>query len=144
MNIPGLDMMSDEEFGKLLRDLSGEKEPVQKKEKKTDEEQDNYKVGYVTNRPIPCVQRKSGRMQKRTEKALMQVAIERGLHVGTKARIERRSIAKDGSWVLREVEEGTVIGICDHFFLVEIGSHRECFSWNEWAGDDYVKVRFRV
>lgn len=146
MNISELGLMSDEEFGKMLKNLSGEKdknkEPRWAEHKNNETTASSVNSGYVTSRPVPSVQMANGKMQRRTEKTLMKAAIERGLHIGTKARIERRSIGKDGSWILREVEEGTVIGICAHFFTVQIDAHRECFSWNEWAGDDHTKVRF--
>ena len=140
MEIPGLNIMSDENWEKQMKKLT--ERPAKKTRKKTpDEDKDkDYKTNHETHgRPMPVIQRGNGRLAPRTTRALMATAIDRGLEVGCSCRIERRSIEKDGNWGLREVENG----IYQHYFIVKIGNHRECFSYNEMFGDDYNKVKVR-
>jgi len=156
MEILGLNMLSDDEFVKLIKSLDGSERKEQRKKTKEFAKQKKSpepKVGCSGSdvlefggRPIPMIGRNNGQAQMRTARALKDAAVERGLEVGCTCRIERRSIAKDGSWILREVEKGTVVGVYASYFIVQIGNHRECFRYNEFFGDEHnkVKVRFKT
>lgn len=92
---------------------------------------------------LPMVTQKDGKCMARTEQALKKIAQEKGLEIGRRVRIERRSKDKERKYILRETEDGVVIGIYEHYFLVQIGNHKECFSYNELFGDEATKVRMR-
>lgn len=143
MEIPGLNLMSDEEWEKRFMSLTSKPERkarVRKpRENKATESEPEFQA-----KPIPVIQRGSGKLVPRTERAMMATAIDRGLEVGCTCRIERRAIAKDGSWILREVEKGTIVGVYASYFIVQIGNHRECFRWNEFWGDEHCKVKVRL
>lgn len=77
----------------------------------------------------------------RTESYLRQVAIEKGLRVGS------RIVVNQKEWSgkhYERTEKGKVIGIYPHIILFQMDSGcRECFRYNEILGYENVKVKVK-
>lgn len=63
--------------------------------------------------------------------------------IGKHVKIKHYSKWKDGSYVLREVEEGVVQNCYPHHFSVKIANRIECFRYNELTGNETTQVKVK-
>lgn len=79
---------------------------------------------------------------KRTLEALREKAVENGLCLGRKVRVEYKSVQKDGKKETKRVKSGTVTGLYPHTFAVSLDDGtKTSFRYNELLGDENTKVR---
>ena len=146
-------MMDDQKWEKMLDGFKGGnavkksrknaeyKAKLEARNQRADDPEDNNTIRNTGG--LPMVIQKDGACIARTERALKKIAQEKGLEIGRRVRIDRRAKDKECKYVLRKTEEGVVSGIYEHYFQVQIGNHKECFSYNELFGDEATKVRMR-
>lgn len=60
---------------------------------------------------------------------------------GKQVKILHYSLGKDRkTYILREIEEGTVTDCYKHIFRVKINNHHDCFRYHEITGNERTKV----
>lgn len=64
---------------------------------------------------------------------------ERKIRIGDPVKIKKTSNTGSGRKIT-SIRNGTVTALYEHFFCVRIGSFIECFRWNEFYGNEEVKV----
>ena len=77
---------------------------------------------------------------RKTAETLRKESIARGLCVGSKVKIEYKSLLKDYTFITRRVEHGVVTDLYPHIFVCNVGNYTVCFKYSEFILDMSTKV----
>ena len=81
------------------------------------------------------------RMQAEAQRA---EAERMGLKAGRSVTITYKALDKTGAYIVRKVVRGVVIELYKHFFSVKIGKRVICYRYNEFLGNENVKVKLKA
>ena len=67
-----------------------------------------------------------------------------GLKAGRSVTITYKALDKTGEYIVRKVVRGVVVELYKHFFSVKIGKRVICYRYNEFLGNENVKVKLKA
>lgn len=92
--------------------------------------------------------KRKGRESKMEERmqaeGMRQEAERRGLKTGANVTATYYALDKAGGYIARRKVRGTVLVLYKHFFSVQIGKRVICYRYNEFLGNENVKVRLKA
>lgn len=92
--------------------------------------------------------KRKGRENKMEERmqseGMRQEAEKRGLKIGANVTATYYALDKAGGYIARRKVRGVVLMLYKHFFSVQIGKRVVCYRYNEFLGNENVKVRLKA
>ena len=84
-------------------------------------------------------------MDERMQMDQMKATAENcGLCAGRAVVVKYKGTLKDGTLITRKTVRGKVLKLYPHHFAVQIGARVVCFRYNEFLGNENVKVKLKA
>jgi hypothetical protein len=75
---------------------------------------------------------------------MKSIAMQNGLKEGVEIDVHERAILKNLTYATREIRCGRVLKLYDHYFYCQMSDgSKESFRYNEFLGNESVKVVFK-